>query len=247
MTVTGVGLSDVGQKRTNNEDAFHVDDTKGLFIVADGMGGHKGGEVASSTAIQSIARSVSPEAIAALGDGGDNERLSSTVEDAVTRANKEIRERAGADPELTGMGCALSVMLCVGEYAMLGHVGDTRIYRLRKGAVEQLTEDHTFVGELVRSGTVDAADMRRHPHGHVLTRAMGSQDDVEVDTLLIDLRPGDRFLLCSDGLTNYVEDPGTLAAPLAATELSSIPQTLVKWANDAGGGDNVTVVAVGVD
>jgi len=246
MKVAGVGLTDVGQKRKNNEDAFFVDNDRGVFVVADGMGGHKGGEVASRTAIETVVRALTPDAIAKAESDSARDRVSQVVGDALAGANTQIRERASADPALKGMGCTLSLMFCVGDRAMVGHVGDTRIYRRRDGVVAQLTEDHTFVSELVRRGTVDPANVHRHPHGNVLTRAVGSRDNLDVDTLLIDLRAGDRFLLCSDGLTKYVESDETLYEPLAVADFATIPEALVRWANESGGGDNVTVIVIEV-
>lgn len=243
MTIHGVGQSDVGRTRQNNEDAFHVDNERTLYIVSDGMGGHQGGEVASHLAVETIDLTLSGEAIAKAvsGDG-----VETAVAQAIRAANLAILARAGSDPELSNMGCALTMVLFVDDRAIVGHVGDTRLYLRRDGVVDQLTEDHTFVGELVRAGTVPASEMHRHPHAHVLTRALGSTPELEVDTLVTDVQAGDRLLLCSDGLTAYVDDLSALDDALRVDDYRAIPDSLIQRANDGGGKDNVTVVVVDV-
>jgi protein phosphatase len=243
MIIHGVGQSDVGRTRQNNEDALFVDNELALYIVADGMGGHKGGEVASRLAIETIAGALSGDAIAEARSGVG---LDTAIAQAIRAANTAIRERASSDPELSNMGCALSMVLFVDDSAIVGHVGDTRLYLRRDGVVDQLTQDHTFVGELVRAGTVPASEMHRHPHAHVLTRALGSTSKLDVDTLVADVQPGDRLLLCSDGLTAYVEDLSALDTALSVEDYRSIPESLIQQANSAGGKDNVTVVVVDV-
>lgn len=246
MKATGVGQTDVGQKRENNEDAFGVDDDHGVYVVADGMGGHQGGEVASQMSVDIVARELAKESTARTGNSVGDAELVEAITKAIRAANAAVLERAQAEPDLEKMGCALTALLCVGDRAVMGHVGDTRLYRRRNGEITQLSDDHTFVGELVRAGTVPAEQMHRHPHAHVLTRALGAQDDVEVDAVAFELRPGDRFLLCSDGLTAYFEDPETLNGPLSVDDFRSIPASVVRVANDSGGRDNITVVVVDV-
>ena len=225
------GLSDTGRKRRQNEDAFVCEPP--LFAIADGMGGAQAGEVASR-----LAAAVFEEGAAAVqGEDG--------VATVVRAANARIFERAVHDPAVAGMGTTATVAV-VDEAAAtvtIAHVGDSRAYRYRPGSLEQLTTDHSLVGELVRSGRLTEDEAAVHPHRSVITRALGTDADVEVDTLTLDVAPGDLVLLCSDGLSAMVRDDeivrlleATGAAPRQAAE------ALVSAANAAGGEDNVTVV-----
>lgn len=246
MSINGVGQTDVGKKRQNNEDAFHVDNERSLYIASDGMGGHKGGEVASHLAVETIERTLSSDAIAAAHSNGALDGVRESVAQAIRDANDAILDRAESDSGLSDMGCALSMVVFVNGQAVVGHIGDTRVYRLRDGVVDQLTDDHTFVGELVRAGSVPASEMQTHPHANVLTRALGSRRECEVDTLVVEARRGDRFLLCSDGLTAYVDDPVEIEKELRVEDYGSVPASLIDRANSSGGKDNVTVVVVDV-
>ena len=225
------GLSDTGRKRRQNEDAFVCEPP--LCAIADGMGGAQAGEVASR-----LAAAVFEEGAAAVqGEDG--------VATVVRAANARIFERAVHDPAVAGMGTTATVAV-VDEAAAtvtIAHVGDSRAYRYRPGSLEQLTTDHSLVGELVRSGRLTEDEAAVHPHRSVITRALGTDADVEVDTLTLDVAPGDLVLLCSDGLSAMVRDDeivrlleATGAAPRQAAE------ALVSAANAAGGEDNVTVV-----
>ena len=225
------GLSDTGRKRRQNEDSFVCEPP--LFAIADGMGGAQAGEVASR-----LAAAVFEEGAAAVqGEDG--------VATVVRAANARIFERAVHDPAVAGMGTTATVAV-VDEAAAtvtIAHVGDSRAYRYRPGSLEQLTTDHSLVGELVRSGRLTEDEAAVHPHRSVITRALGTDADVEVDTLTLDVAPGDLVLLCSDGLSAMVRDDeivrlleATGAAPRQAAE------ALVSAANAAGGEDNVTVV-----
>ncbi len=225
------GLSDTGRKRRQNEDAFVCEPP--LFAIADGMGGAQAGEVASR-----LAAAVFEEGAAAVqGEDG--------VATVVRAANARIFERAVHDPAVAGMGTTATVAV-VDEAAAtvtIAHVGDSRAYRYRPGSLEQLTTDHSLVGELVRSGRLTEDEAAVHPHRSVITRALGTDADVDVDTLTLDVAPGDLVLLCSDGLSVMVRDDeivrlleATGAAPRKAAE------ALVSAANAAGGEDNVTVV-----
>lgn len=246
MNIVGVGQSDVGRKRDNNEDAFHVDDARALYVVSDGMGGHKGGEVASRLAVDTIDGAFTDDALARAHAGGAVDGATALVAHTIRAANTAILNRASLEPELSNMGCALTMVLFLAGRAIVGHAGDTRLYLRRDEAVEQLTDDHTFVGELVRSGAVAASEMHRHPHAHVLTRALGATPELEVDTLVSEVQAGDRFLLCSDGLTAYVEEPNELKEALSVGDYRSIPASLIDRANSGGGKDNVTVVVIDV-
>ena len=231
----GVGrsaaLSDTGRKRRQNEDAYVCDPP--LFAIADGMGGAQAGEVASR-----LAAAVFEEGAAAIqGEDG--------VATVVRAANARIFERAVHDPAVAGMGTTATVAV-VDEAAAtvtIAHVGDSRAYLYRLGFLDQLTTDHSLVGELIRSGRLTEDEAAVHPHRSVITRALGTDADVEVDTLTLDVAPGDLVLLCSDGLSAMVRDDeivrvleATGAAPREAAA------ALVSAANAAGGEDNVTVV-----
>ena len=225
------GLSDTGRKRRQNEDAYVCEPP--LFAIADGMGGAQAGEVASG-----LAAAAFEEGAAAIhGEDG--------VATLVRAANARIFERAVHDPAVAGMGTTATVAV-VDESAgtmTLAHVGDSRAYRYRGGALEQLTTDHSLVGELVRSGRLTEDEAAVHPHRSVITRALGTDPDVEVDTLTVEVVPGDLVLLCSDGLSAMVRDE-EIARVLEATGAAprEAGEALIAAANAAGGEDNVTVV-----
>ncbi len=225
------GQTDTGRRRRQNEDAFVCEPP--LFAVADGMGGAQAGELASRLAA------------AAIEEGALAIRGEESVAGIVRTANARIFEHSVRDPAAAGMGTTATVAFVDEEAgtAAIAHVGDSRAYRYRAGALEQLTTDHSLVGELVRSGRLTEAEAAVHPHRSVITRALGTEADVEVDTLTVDLRPGDLVLLCSDGLSAMVRDEEILRL-LDATgaDPHDAAEALVAAANRAGGEDNVTVV-----
>lgn len=225
------GVTDTGRRRRRNEDAFVCEPP--LFAIADGMGGAQAGELASRLAAAAI-----EEAGAAVGDAEG-------VAGAVRTANARIFERSLTDPAVAGMGTTATVAL-VDEHTgslTLAHVGDSRAYRYRDGVLEQLTTDHSLVAELVRTGRLTEAEAAVHPHRSVITRALGTEAEVEVDTRTLELTPGDIVLLCSDGLSAMVRDD-EIARLLGESDLDpyQAAETLVRAANAAGGEDNVTVV-----
>ncbi len=225
------GLSDTGRKRRQNEDAFVCEPP--LFAVADGMGGAQAGEVASSIAAAAI-----EEGIASI-EGADG------VATAVRAANRRIFERAVHDPSVAGMGTTATVALvdADAETVTLAHVGDSRAYLYRNAVLEQLTTDHSLVAELVRSGRLTQDEAAVHPHRSVITRALGTEAEVEVDTVTLRPAPGDLLLLCSDGLSAMVRDD-EIQRLLESTgrDPREAARALVSAANAAGGEDNVTVV-----
>lgn len=256
-TSVGAGRSDTGRKRTQNEDSFYVDDELGLYVVSDGMGGHAAGEVASATAIQA-AREVVEDARAAIqkvrSGELEGEALSRLAGQAVLTANQRVHELATSDRGKAGMGCTVTLVLIAGEVAALGHVGDSRLYLRRAGRVDKLSTDHTILGELVRSGVMEPDEATDdHPMAHILSRAVGTQPHVEVETLLFDLVGGDQLVLCSDGLSDYLKGSEPLEealggdAPLSREAIAAATEKLVAYANEAGGHDNITVVAVQID
>jgi PPM family protein phosphatase len=223
-------LTDPGRKRRRNEDSFVVEPP--LFVVADGMGGAQAGEVASRLAAASFrefheADELEPEP-----------RLEAIIQEA----NRRIFERARQDTGLSGMGTTVTAAL-LGESAIaIGHVGDSRAYRIRDGELEQLTQDHSLVADLIRSGRLTPEEAEDHPQRSVITRALGTDPDVDVDTFLIEARPGDLFLICSDGLTSMVPEEEILETLRGSPSLEQAAKTLVKAANKQGGEDNITVI-----
>jgi PPM family protein phosphatase len=224
-----VGVAtDVGQVREGNEDAFLVEPP--LYAVADGMGGHRGGEVASQLALETV------EQLFHAGDG--------TLAEQVREANRVVFERSSEDRTVTGMGTTLTAAVIEGNLARLAHVGDSRAYLLRAGAMRQLTEDHTLVGRMMKAGEISSAEAEVHPHRNVLTRALGTEPDVSVDEDEVGLLDGDRLLLCSDGLTSMVTEEQIQAILESATSPQQAADRLVRAANRAGGVDNITVVVL---
>jgi PPM family protein phosphatase len=239
MRLSSFAGSDVGRARSGNEDSYFCGRT--VFAVADGLGGHQGGEVASAAAVAPLA---------AL----DGRELATTAEAAealaaaIQEANSAILDRAAGDPSLWGMGTTMTAAAVTADgHLQLAHVGDSRAYLLRDGALEQLTTDHTVVAELVRRGRLTPELAAIHPERSILTRAVGLDARVPVDTPdPLDLRPGDQCLLCSDGLTEAVPDP-TIAELLSTDEDGNAAcRSLIDAANEAGGPDNITVVLVRV-
>ncbi len=229
------GRTDPGRKRRRNEDAFVLEPP--LFAVADGMGGAQAGEVASRLAAAAFREFHEADELA------PDVRLRALVQEA----NRRIYDRARSDTGATGMGTTLTAALLEDEQVTIGHVGDSRAYRLRDGQLEQLTEDHSLVADLMRSGRLTPEEAESHPQRSVITRALGTDREVDVDTMTVEASPGDVFLLCSDGLTTMVADEDILELVAAAGSLEEAAKALVKAANKGGGEDNVTVVLFAVE
>ncbi|MGH3047402.1 MAG: Stp1/IreP family PP2C-type Ser/Thr phosphatase [Gaiellaceae bacterium] len=224
------GRTDPGRKRRRNEDAFVLEPP--LFAVADGMGGAQAGEVASRLAAAAFREFHEVDELA------PDERVRALVQEA----NRRIYDRARSDTGATGMGTTITAALLEGEQVTIGHVGDSRAYRLREAELEQLTEDHSLVADLMRSGRLTPEEAETHPQRSVITRALGTDPEVDVDTMSVEASPGDVFLLCSDGLTTMVADEQILELLTGASSLEEAAKALVKAANKGGGEDNVTVV-----
>ena len=250
MHASGSGLTDVGRTRKNNEDRLLVDNDLGLYVVSDGMGGHAAGEAASEAAIAALERTVRDDRsrVHRVRSGRlAVDTLEKLLANAVRGACREVHRLAVAKPELAGMGCTLTALLIAGGKAAMAHVGDTRLYLWRGGSLHQLSTDHTMVEELVQAGVIAREAARDHPFSNTLTRAIGSQESVRVDTLLFDVLPSDRYLLCSDGLSNYADDLDDLALRVGGADIESVPDELVAFANASGGRDNVSAVVVGIE
>ncbi|MEM9068713.1 MAG: Stp1/IreP family PP2C-type Ser/Thr phosphatase [Myxococcota bacterium] len=232
------GCSDVGRVRGHNEDYWLADDELRLYVVCDGMGGHAAGEVASRTAAETLVEGLSADRPTTVEEGR------ARLEAAVHEANRRVYAMGAADKAKAGMGTTCTAVLFVDDRAVLAHVGDSRLYMVRDGEIHQLSSDHTFVAEAVKQGIMTPEQAKRSEHTNVVTRAVGPSPQVLVDTLVFDVLPGDTLLLCSDGLTEYLEDH-ELRDRLAAS--GSAAPGLVAVANERGGEDNITVLVVSVD
>ncbi len=250
MKLRAFGVSDVGRRRSNNEDSFRIDESLGLFLVADGVGGNSKGEVASSEAVDAVFNMVAhyPNVLSQYRRAGDEASARGVrrlLESAVQAACYMVHGMSEQDPARRGMSTTLSALLVVDRLGVVAQVGDSRIYRLRGGTVEQLTEDHTLVNMQLKAGLLTPEEARVAHGRNVITRAVGHLDYVEVDTRMIDVEPGDRYVLCTDGLHGYVEGDEVLA--VAAEEaLDLCAERLVELANSRGGKDNITAVVVEV-
>lgn len=234
MTV-GVGAqSDVGRIREVNEDSYLVHEP--LFVVADGMGGHVAGDVASSTVVELI------EEQSDKASPDDMETLATLVRNA----NSKIWEKAQADPSLHGMGTTCTLLLVDGHRAHIAHVGDSRAYMLRGEKLTQLTEDHSLVGRMVKEGKLKPEEAEHHPQRSIVTRALGVDANVEVDLLSVDLDEGDRLMLCSDGLSSMTDNSSIKEALASESDPQGAADRLIRLANDGGGEDNITVVVVDI-
>lgn len=243
--------TDVGRLRDHNEDNYLVDKKLSLSVVADGMGGHAAGEVASALAVRIIHDEIKThrEVIEAYSNGDSNARSSpkeilSFLEQAVQRACAKIHEEAKADSAKRGMGTTLSALMIAGPLGFIAHVGDSRIYLLRNGKIQQVTEDHTVYNELIKRGKLTRDQIERVAQKNAITRAVGVYERVEVDTLTIEVLPGDQFLLASDGLHGYIAHTAELEPYLEEQDGDVATEELIALANRKGGKDNITAVLV---
>jgi serine/threonine protein phosphatase PrpC len=247
MKVVAVGKTDVGRKRGHNEDYVVVDPELSLYMVCDGMGGHAAGEVASETAARTVKRWLQEnrQRIDAFDDTPiARDGLIKLVEEAIQLASREVYGVATSQSGKAGMGTTLTMVLCTRTIGVMGHVGDTRLYLRRAGRTYQLSEDHTYVNEIVRRGLATPEQAKKGPYSNVITRAVGIQQNVRPDTLLFDVLPGDTLLLCSDGLSKYVESIDELGAVLDGDPQESVPAQLIDIANSRGGSDNISAIVL---
>jgi len=229
--------SDIGKVRETNEDSFIA--IPPLFVVADGMGGHVAGEIASRLAIDTIREHFSLHAIAAGPDV--------LLRQAVNDANSLIYRLAQEKTECAGMGTTVTAVYVADEKIYWSHVGDSRLYLLRGDVFTQITEDHSLVGELMRSGSIDKEQAFSHPQRNILTRAVGTDEHISVDSGVAEWSVGDKLLLCTDGLTNLVRDEEILAVIASRAGGESLVHDLVMRANNSGGFDNITLILVQYD
>jgi serine/threonine protein phosphatase PrpC len=224
-------VTDPGRTRRHNEDAYVIEPP--LFAIADGMGGAQAGEVASRLATAALKEG-------GADDGGGERRIA----DLIQQANRRVYDRSSSDPNTSGMGTTITVALVEDDHVAFGHVGDSRAYLIRDAQMEQLTEDHSLVNELLKTGKLSREEAETHPQRSVITRALGTDPDVDVDTFSVRAESGDLFLLCSDGLTDMVSEDSILdVVERNRDDIEGALRALVKAANRGGGQDNITVVA----
>lgn len=248
MRIKSFGLTDIGRKRGRNEDSFLVNDDLGLFVVADGMGGHSGGEFASRFAVSTVeevlqSMKMDPEATVISGVNENGTSFGEHLRYAIEVASQKIYDQALFEPELKGMGTTVAALLVDGDKVCIANVGDSRVYLLRGGDLKQITEDHSLVSEQMKAGLLTEEDAKKHRLKNIITRSVGYQEEVEADLFYLDLQANDCFIMCSDGLTNMIED-NTIGDTVlrAGGDLEKACQTLVNFANEKGGDDNITVV-----
>ena len=238
--VLAMGLTDAGTTRDHNEDIFAICEDIGMYLVSDGMGGAQAGEVASSL----VAKALPVELAAQLTEVGSPAELktSESLRRSIEALNKHMFEQASQVDEVRGMGATVVVCLIREGIATLAHMGDSRAYLMRAGALERLTEDHALVDTLLKMGQINKEEARKHPAQHVITRYVGMEGNVGPDVGQLQLEDGDRLLLCSDGLTNMVSDRRIAEVLWTELDLAAACDRLVHAANDAGGADNITVL-----
>jgi protein phosphatase len=250
IPVEVAGQTDVGVKRSGNEDSFSIVRDENLFIVADGMGGHASGEVASQLAVSVIRdffkrTGEDPEATWPYKMDRSRSYEANRLVTGIKLSNLQIHEKSQSDPRFKGMGTTVAAMLFVREGAYLSHVGDSRIYRIRDEKIEQLTEDHSFLNDYLKMRPLSKEEIENFTHKNVITRALGMKETVQVDINFEVPRPNDAYLLCSDGLSGMVPDEKILATYVRhSQDLNAVVGKLIEEANAAGGVDNITAIMV---
>lgn len=250
MKLIASGQTNVGRKRAHNEDNLLLVEAENLFVVADGMGGHASGEVASQIAVESVGdffrrTSENDEVTWPYKEEKGLRYEENRLVTGIKLANQRVFETAGSDKALKGMGTTIVSALFTDGTAYMGHVGDSRAYRIRDGAIEQITEDHSLLNDYIKANKLTPEEIEAFPHKNVIVRALGMRDTVRVDISRLNPQTGDVFLLCSDGLSGMVTDPDMLSIVEAANgDLDAAATALIASANENGGVDNVTVILV---
>lgn len=251
LKILAFGQTDVGMRREHNEDSLLLNDEQALYVVADGMGGHAGGEMASKLAVLTIDE-VMTDGKKQVSNGkafkGPIEQHPALMllPGAVKRACARIYHRAQENPELQGMGTTVTGVTFVDNFAFFGHVGDSRAYLVREGRIEQLSEDHSLVNEQLKAGLITEEQARLSRFKNIITRSVGFEEDVAVDTMVVPAKEGDMYVLCSDGLANLATQDEI--RDLAYDNfLRDVPRRLIELANDRGGDDNITVIVAYVN
>lgn len=239
--------SDRGKIRELNEDSFRiVENCPGVpaaFIIADGMGGHNSGEVASKSAVDFTAEyMLSNPALFS-----SEETITDAIREAMTKANEAVYSESMADMANSGMGTTLTIAVVLNSKLFIGHIGDSRVYLIRNGRIERITTDHSYIEELIKNGSISRDEAFKHPGRNVLTRALGCFEAVETDTYVCDMMDGDCFILCTDGLSGELGDDEILETAAGIEDPETICGKLVDKANEKGGEDNITVIAIRYD
>jgi len=230
-------MTDAGRIRENNQDAYYLPslEDKPLFIIADGMGGHKAGEIASNLAVEIIRKSFNKDT---------NKYIEERILNSIDEANNKIYNKAINEEECSGMGTTVTLVYIDDKQLYIGHVGDSRAYVLKDNKLCQITEDHSLVEELIKNGSISREEAKQHPQRNIITRAVGTGENIDVDIILIPKEDVDMFLLCTDGLTNMLEDEEIKYYLLNGQNMQKACEDLVNISNDKGGYDNITVIAV---
>lgn len=247
IQIESFGETNTGLVRQRNEDAWRRFRHLNVFALADGMGGHRAGDVAAMEAVARLGRHLNERLDAEISEMISPEQAMDVVADVILRVNEEVHALGRSSPELHGMGTTLCVLYVHQDQAILGHVGDSRIYRMRKGRLTQLTQDHSLMREMLDEGSLNPKDVQSFKKKHVITRAIGVDPFVEPSVDLVSLEDGDLFLLCSDGLTDLKSNREIESIMQDADCLEVLSRKLIDAANDAGGVDNTTVVLVRVN
>lgn len=236
-------LTDTGNVREKNEDYYYIsnDNELNLFIVADGMGGHNGGEIASKSAIEAVFDYFKQNYFK-LDKNVDS--IKTFIIESIEFANKKVFGKSFTDYDLNGMGTTLTLLLIENGYYFIGHIGDSRAYLIRNNNIIQLTEDHSFVEELVKLGKITQEEARTHPQKNIITRALGTDEEIKVDVIYDNIYSGDILFLCTDGLTNMLTDEQILNEFIKNNEINISCANLINLAKFNGGYDNITIVAV---
>ena len=238
--IKSYAITDIGRKRQLNQDFIYLSETPignlpNVFIVADGMGGHNAGDYASRYAVETVVEEI----------GASFEKNPVKIMGrAIDKANAMIRQKAREDVSLNGMGTTMVIATCMGRYLEVANVGDSRLYVVHENRIEQVTQDHSLVEEMVRMGGIDGASARNHPDKNIITRAIGARDYIEADFFNLELQTGDMILLCSDGLTNMIEDDVIYRILTNGRSLKNRVEELVETANQNGGKDNISVIVI---
>lgn len=244
------GLTDIGYSRDHNEDAIAWDEDRNLALLADGMGGHLAGDVASQLCLDTLLEYLQPalDKPLSLKPNKGVTKQATLMRRAVNHANKAVFEAASANPEYQGMGTTVAALLFYDKRLVVAHVGDSRVYRLRNGSLEPITRDHSLVREMLDHGVISPEEAVDNPYSHVITKAVGVQENVVAEVQEYPVREGDIYLLCSDGLTDMVDDNDIEAILIEADgDMDSAARALVDRANEHGGRDNISVVLTAVD
>ncbi len=233
-------ITNMGRKRKQNQDfVFSCEQPVGklpnLFIAADGMGGHNAGDYASKMAVETIVERIRVSSFT------ESERI---LEEAISAANRLIREKARESSDLEGMGTTVVAATCLGDILCVANVGDSRLYVVNGREIRQITRDHSWVQEMVRRGGMGKEEAKNHPDKNIITRAVGAEDDVKADFFTVRLKEGDQILMCTDGLTNMLEDEEIRMILNGARDIVEKAQRLVDAANDRGGRDNISVILI---